>query len=225
MVVCQPHAFVGVGTWVARLAMHEIAPGLVHWSVAHPGLGEDVDSYLLAERGVVLNPMLPPDGLEPLRTGPAPPTDVVLTNRHHVRDTAAFVEAFGCGVHVPGPGVEEVRAGGLDARGYGPGEELPGGMVALEVGAISADEAALQVPWAGAVAFADGLVRGGGGDGPLAFVSDGLMGDDPEEVKAGLLEALARVADLEPRHLLLAHGRPVVGDGAAALREFLARGR
>jgi len=52
--------------------MHEIAPGVVHWSVPHPRIGQDVDSFLLAERGVLLNPMLPPDGLEPLRTGPWP---------------------------------------------------------------------------------------------------------------------------------------------------------
>ena len=205
--------------------MHEIAPGLVHWSVPHAGIGQDVDSFLLAERGVLLNPMLPPDGLEPLRTGPAPPIDVVLTNRLHVRDTAAFVEAFGCAVHVPQAGVEEVRNRGLNAHGYAPGEALPGGMIALEVGAISADEAALHIPWASAVAFADGLVRAGGGDGPLAFVPDSLIGDDPPAVKRGLLDAFERLAALEPRHLLLAHGHPVVGDGAGALRDFIVANR
>ena len=205
--------------------MHEIAPGVVHWSVPHRRIGQDVDSFLLAERGVLLNPMLPPDGLEPLRTGAAPPTDIVLTNRHHVRDTAAFVEAFGCAVHVPAAGMEAVRAGGLDARGYAPGDELPGGMTAVEVGAISPDEAALHVGWAAAVVFADGLVREGGGDGPLAFVPDSLIGDDPEGVKRGLLDAFERLADLEPRHLLLAHGHPVVDDGEGALRDFIAAQR
>jgi len=205
--------------------MHEIAPGVVHWSVPHRRIGQDVDSFLLAERGVLLNPMLPPDGLEPLRTGAAPPTDIVLTNRHHVRDTAAFVEAFGCAVHVPAAGMEAVRAGGLDARGYAPGDELPGGMTAVEVGAISPDEAALHVGWAAAVVFADGLVREGGGDGPLAFVPDSLIGDDPEGVKRGLLDAFERLAALEPRHLLLAHGHPVVGDGEGALRDFVAAQR
>lgn len=205
--------------------MHEIAPGLVHWSVPHPRIGQDVDSFMLAERGVLLNPMLPPDGLEPLRTGPAPPTDIVLTNRHHVRDTPAFVEAFGCGVHVPQAGVEEVRAGGLDAVGYAPGDALPGGMTALEVGAISADEAALHIPWASAIAFADGLVREGGADGPLGFVPDALIGDDPPGVKRALLDAFERLASLQPRHLLLAHGHPVVGDGEDALRDFVAARR
>lgn len=205
--------------------MHEIAPGLVHWSAPHPRIDQDVDSFLLAERGVVLNPMLPPDGLEPLRTGPAPPTDVVLTNRLHVRDTAAFVEAFGCGLHVPQAGVEEVRARGLDPHGYAPGDALPGGMTALEVGAISPDEAALHIPWASAIAFADGLVREGGADGPLSFVPDSLIGDDPPAVKRGLLDAFERLADLGPRHLLLAHGHPVVGDGEGALRDFVAAHR
>ncbi len=205
--------------------MHEIAPGLVHWSVPHPRIGQDVDSFLLAERGVLLNPMLPPDGLEPLRTGPVPPTDVVLTNRHHVRDTPAFVEAFGCVVHVPEAGAAEVCSAGLDVQWYAPGDALPGSMTALEVGAISPDEAALHIPWASAIAFADGLVRYGGADGPLAFVPDFLIGEDPPAVKRGLLDAFERLAALEPRHLLLAHGHPVVGGGAGALRDFVAAQR
>ncbi|MCP9489850.1 MAG: hypothetical protein MSC31_08225 [Solirubrobacteraceae bacterium MAG38_C4-C5] len=121
--------------------------------------------------------------------------------------------------------MDEVRAGGLDARGYAPGDELPGGMTAVEVGAISADEMALHVPWFAAVAFADGLVRDGGADGPLAFVPDSLIGDDPEGVKRGLLDAFERLAALEPRHLLLAHGHPVVGNGERALRDFVAAQR
>ena len=149
----------------------------------------------------------------------------MLTNRHHVRDTSAFVEAFGCALHVPEAGVEEVRAEGLDARGYASGDKLPGGMIALEVGVISPDEAALHVPWAQALAFADGLVRDGGADGPLSFVPDSLIGDDPPAVKRGLLDAFERLAALEPRHLLLAHGHPVVGDGEGVLRDFVAAHR
>jgi hypothetical protein len=100
------------------------------------------------------------------------------------------------------------------------GDELPGGVVACEVDAISPDETALHVPAHRALACADGVVRWSAG-GPLAFVPDYLM-DDPETTKAGLRAAFERLLELDWDHLLLAHGQPFVGDGKAALRAFLA---
>ena len=50
------------------------------------------------------------------------------------------------------------------------------------------------------------------------------MVDDESEaegVKRGLKEALARIAELDFDHLLLAHGEPLVGDGKDALRAFV----
>ena len=44
--------------------------------------------------------------------------------------------------------------------------------------------------------------------------------DDPEETKTGLREAYRRVAKLEFRHLLLAHGEPVLETGREALADF-----
>jgi hypothetical protein len=41
---------------------------------------------------------------------------------------------------------------------------------------------------------ADGVVRDA--DGPLAFVPDPLLGDDPEAVKRGLEEAYRRLCEL-----------------------------
>jgi hypothetical protein len=62
--------------------------------------------------------------------------------------------------------------------------------------------------------------------GRLSFVPDHLMGDDPEAVKDGLLEAYQRLLDdVEFDHLLLAHGDPFVGDGATVLRSFVSRER
>jgi hypothetical protein len=69
------------------------------------------------------------------------------------------------------------------------------------------------------VAVADGLVRMPD-DGPLCFVPDELM-DDPELTKSRLTEAYRRVLELDFDTLLLAHGYPVVGGAAAALRSFL----
>ena len=67
-----------------------------------------------------------------------------------------------------------------------PGDTLPGGLLAVEIGAICPDEMALYLPSARAIWFADGLVRGGP-DGELGFVPDSLM-DDPPETKRGLLD-------------------------------------
>ncbi len=101
------------------------------------------------------------------------------------------------------------------------GDELPGGVIAHEVGAICPDETALELPAARAVAFADGLVRYSASDGSLGFVPDDLMGDDPQAVKSGLLESFARLLTLDFDHVLLAHGLPVVGDGKQQLRRFV----
>jgi glyoxylase-like metal-dependent hydrolase (beta-lactamase superfamily II) len=103
------------------------------------------------------------------------------------------------------------------------GEELPGGAIAQEVGAITPEETAVWFPAEGALAFADGLVRRPP-DGPLGFVPDELLGDDPEGVKRGLLAAFRALAALSPEHLLLAHGLPVVGDGRRTLEEFAGAG-
>jgi glyoxylase-like metal-dependent hydrolase (beta-lactamase superfamily II) len=93
--------------------------------------------------------------------------------------------------------------------------------VAHEVGAICPDETALHIPAHGALVCADGVVRWPGQDG-LAFVPDQLM-DDPEDTKAALRSAYARLAeDLEFDALLLAHGEPLASGGRDALRAFAA---
>jgi hypothetical protein len=199
--------------------MREIAPGLWHWTVHHERIAQPVSSYHLAEPGVALNPMLPPEGAEWFAAHGGVYA-VVLTNRHHLRGGHELCERFDAPVHVPHAGADEVRGEDRDVRPYGPGDELPGGLVAHAVGAISPDEGAVLAPCQRALAVADGVIRIG--DGPLQFVPDFLMGDDPAAVKAGLLEAFAPLAELDFDHLLLAHGDPVVGDGSAALRAFVA---
>jgi hypothetical protein len=71
----------------------------------------------------------------------------------------------------------------------------------------------------GALAVADGVIRRD--DGALAFVSDALLGADPEAVKRGLAAAYLSLAEqLAFDVLLLAHGAPWVGGARAALRDF-----
>ena len=195
--------------------MQEISAGLWHWTQRHPRIGAEVSSYYLASERVLLDPLIPPDGVEWFEERGSP-RDILLTNRHHDRDSWRLRELFGCTVHC-------VRNGVYELEGRGPvepfdfGDRLPGGAVAYEVDAISPDETALYFAEHRALACADGVTHSGD---ELRFVPDRLM-DDPENTKRGLREAYGRLLDLDFDVLLTAHGYPVVGAANDALRRFI----
>lgn len=199
--------------------MEEIAPGIWHWTAFHPGIRSNVSSYYLPGESVLIDPMEPPEGLDWFAERPAPAA-VLLTNRHHYRASGRFVERFGVTVHCVRPGLHEFERG-EPVEPFDFGDELPGGIVACEVGAICPDETAFHIPARDALAVADGAVRWKEG-GPLAFVPDRFM-DQPERTKKGLREAYRRLAELDFRHLLLAHGEPFVGSGRETLATFAGR--
>lgn len=197
--------------------MREIAPGLWHWTALRESIGSEVGSYFLAPERVVLDPMLPPDGLAWFEEH-GRPEHVLLTCRHHDRDAWALRDAFGCTIHVVASGAHELEGRGAFET-YAWGDELPGGIRAEEVDALSPDETALFVPAHRALAVADGVVRWPGRDG-LSFVPDDFM-DDPERTKDGLRAAYTRLLALDFDLLLLAHGAPVVGGAKDELRALV----
>lgn len=199
--------------------MKEILPGLWHWSAPHPRIHVEVSSYFLADSGTLLDPMVPPDAGLDWFDGPHAPRAIALTNRHHDREADQFCQRFGIeSVLVPESGVHEFEDKPLQVHGYAPGEEIAAGVVVHEVDAICPDDMALEIRSAGALAFADGLVRFGG---QVRFVMDDLM-DDPPETKRRLAASLEELLDVDFDTLLFAHGEPVIGSGKQALREFLA---
>jgi hypothetical protein len=198
--------------------MHEIVPGLWHWTARHPHIGSEVSSYYLRAERVVLDPLLPPEGLEWFAG--AEPEHVVLSNRHHDRDAWRLQEAFGAEVHCAAAGVDELEGRGR-VTPFAFGDELPGGIVAHEVGAICPDETALHIPAHRALAVADGVVRWRGGE-ELAFVPDSLM-DEPAQTKQRLRDAYRGLLGLDFELLLLAHGDPVTADARRELCEFVER--
>jgi hypothetical protein len=195
--------------------MNEIAPGLWHWSARHQRIHAIVSSYYLSEAGVLIDPMIPREGIEWFERQRAP-EHVVLSNRHHDRQAWRLRDAFGCSVHCISNGVYELEGRG-PVESFEFGDELPGGIVAHEVDAICPDETALHIPAHRALACADGVVRAPGGE--LTFVPDDLM-DQPEETKERLRQAYRSLLDLDFELLLLAHGEPVVSGGKEALRRF-----
>lgn len=203
--------------------MREVLPGVYHWTAVHPKIRIEVSSYWLEDGGVLIDPLIPPDdGIDWFADRSTPPTGVVLSNRHHYRHSRELAERYGCPVQCVRAGLHEFS----DDQGvtaFEPGDTLPGGLLAFEIGGICPDDMALYLAPARAIWFADGLVRGGR-DGGLGFVPDSLM-DDPPETKRRLLQSFERaLRELDFDHLLLAHGGPVIGDGRDQLDELVRTG-
>jgi hypothetical protein len=202
----------------------QIVPGLFHWNATHPEIRVRVSSYYLRRERVLIDPLLPsPGGLDWLKRH-GPPEHILLTNRLHSRHSARLVAAFGCAVWCHRAGLPHL-APALEARPFAWGDELPGGTRAFPIGVLCPDESALLLPRVRAAAVADGVVRRG--NGPLSFVPDELLSDDPSEaerVKRGLKAAYRRLAEEDFDHLLLAHGSPWLHDGRGALHAWAEAG-
>jgi len=200
--------------------VNEILPGIHHWTAFHERIRQPVSSYYVEPAGVLLDPMLPDEGVEWFE-GRARPQQVLLTNRHHYRHSDRFVEAFGCPVRASAPGMHEFEDTDRRVEPFAYGDEPAPGIRAIEVGAICPDDTALHIDVGeGAIALADGLIRPAGG--PLAFVPDSLLGDDPAAVREGLRDSLRALLERDFDHLLFAHGNPLIGGAKAALRDFVA---
>jgi hypothetical protein len=199
--------------------MNEILPRIYHWTTMHEDIGQAVHSYFLdwPEGAVLIDPMLPPRGLEVFEKHSVP-RHILLTNRLHYRHSARFVEAFGASVACHRAGLHEFSSADR-VRGFEDGDEFIGGIVALNVGALCPEETAFLIPESeGVLALGDAVIRRGS---ELSFVPDELMGGDPESVKRGLSRSLAGIVARDFDHLLMAHGEPWIGGGKSALQRFV----
>jgi hypothetical protein len=190
--------------------VHEIAPGIRHWTAQHPKIGSEVSSYWFPGLRVLLDPLAVPDEITDVR-------EIVLSNRHHKREAFEAAERFGAPVRVPRVGMHEFA----DDDPVEPYEfEEPfadGAITAYQVTRYWPDDGALHIPSVSALEIADTVVNYDG----IRFVPDFLMGDDPEAEKRDMKQTLGRLADeLEFEHLLLAHGSPIPDQGRERLREF-----
>jgi len=190
--------------------VEQIAQGIQHWKAVHPNLGIDVSSYWLPDLGLLLDPIAVPDEVEDVDC-------ILLTCRHHVRDSLEAAERFDATIQAPRTGMHDFPDD-TPIQPYNFGDSLVGGAVRThEVGGLSPDETALHIPSVNALSIADGAIRYGD---ELAFVPDQYM-DDPAQDKADLKRGFAELADqLDFDVLLLAHGKPYPSGGRDALRRF-----
>jgi len=202
--------------------MNEIQPGIWHWPAYYDSIGMNVHSYWIEPAGIVLDPMVPPDaGLEWWDDREVKPQQVVLTIGLHWRESEEFAKRFGIPIVAPKPALHRYEGTDRNPETFEWGDEIAPGVTAIEVGGIAPDEAALHIAHGdGAVAIADGAIRTSGG-GPLMFVPDGLMGDDPEKVKAALRDSFRGLLTREWDTMLMAHGEPIPSGAPKALKDFI----
>jgi hypothetical protein len=193
--------------------VQEIAPGIRHWTAKHPKHGLEVSSYWLPDLKVLLDPLAVPDEVEGVE-------EIVLSNRHHRREAFEAGERFGVPVRVPRVGLHEFDEDD-PVEPYDFDQPLAGGGITpYQVTELWPDDCVLHIPTVDALAVADTVMHYGD---ELALVPDQYM-NDPEAESRGIREGLARLSDrLEFRHLLTAHGTPIIGDGRKRLREFAAQ--
>jgi hypothetical protein len=200
--------------------MKELLPGIFHWRVTHPDIHIDVDSYYVSalQPACLIDPLEPRAGIDWFRERQVP-ANIYLTNRLHDRHSRQFLNAFGVRVWCHEAGLHEFADGSLDVTAFRFGDELPGGVRALQVGVLCPEETGFLLPVAGGVlSIGDAMINE---DGELGFVPDSLIGDDPAAIKQELRAALLRICEQEVfDHVLFAHGAPIIGGGKKSLRTF-----
>ena len=187
--------------------LREVVPGLWLWRTEHPdwkpGLEwEPLVTSTCVESGgevAVLDALVPPTEATEIweRLDARPPTIAVVLKPDHVRDVDAFVRRY------------EVRAFGprlffrhdvpeTELEPVEPGDELPGGLVALYDGR-GRNETPLWLPEQRALVFADGLTAPGG---ELRVWATGWH-------EERVLPALRALLELPFEHVIVSHGEPL----------------
>jgi hypothetical protein len=195
--------------------IHEVLPGVLHWTARHPSAGIESASHLLVEAGVLLDPIVPPEGIEWFDDRTV--NEILLTNRHHTRSAFEIQDRLRVPVRAPRTGMHDLPADRVDPYDFG--DALVAGIRPYAISETWPDETALHIPGVRAVAIADGCHNYDG----LGFFPDHLLGDDPEAEKQRLRDGFAALVEkIDFDNVLFAHGAPIIGDGREALRRFAA---
>jgi hypothetical protein len=197
--------------------IHEILPGVMHWTARHPTARIESGSHYLVEEGILIDPIAPPEGLDWFDDRAT--TEILLTNRHHTRSAFDLQDRLGVPIRAPRTGMHDLPADRVQPYDFG--EELSAGIRPHAISDTWPDETALEIPAHRAVAIADGVTN----YDSLGFFADFLLGDDPEAEKRRLRAGFARLAaEVDFDHVLLAHGTPMIGDGRERLMHFASGG-
>jgi glyoxylase-like metal-dependent hydrolase (beta-lactamase superfamily II) len=188
--------------------IRDVAPGLWLWRQAHPEweAGGDwepeVSSFAVESGGtrLLLDPLAPPPSAREAweRIEAHAPGVVAVLKPDHMRDVDLFVRWYGAKAYGP----RLFQLDGIprtDLEAIEPGDELPGGLVALDDGRGKA-ETPVWLPQQRALVFADGLTAP---EGEL------LVWGTRHRYESHVLPALRALLELPFELVLVSHGEPV----------------
>ena len=132
----------------AHRPIREVLPGVHHWTAIHPKSRCPSTRTTSSSAAYSSIRSSPREGLEWFERRERP-TQVVLSNRHHLRHSARYAEALACPIRCSEPGLHEFERG-PGVEGFAFGEELAPGVTAHELGAICPDDTALHIRTAAA---------------------------------------------------------------------------
>jgi hypothetical protein len=189
----------------------------------HPGdWGAEVACFAVAEGGrtLLVDPLVVDDeGWERLDGVVTGDVAILVTIPYHVRSAEAAAERYRGTVW--GHAACAKRMGDTSRlRELAPGSE-PAGVRAFAIGKPRRQEMPLLLERSGAVAFGDSVVGVPGREGPLRVW---LWTDYTDRwYEQRYLPTLLPLAEAGPKHVLVTHGSPVIGDGSDALHRALSR--
>src|SRR5918992_6110588 len=86
--------------------IHEVLPGILHWTAPHPTARLESGSHYLVEEGILIDPIAPPEGLDWFDGREI--GEILLTNRHHTRSAFELQERLGATIRAPRTGMHEL---------------------------------------------------------------------------------------------------------------------
>jgi glyoxylase-like metal-dependent hydrolase (beta-lactamase superfamily II) len=186
------------------MALREIVPGILTWSVFSEPHGYDFNGYLIGE--VAIDPVTAEID--------RPVKRIVITNRNHFRAAASLREKSGARVAVHPADRDFVTGKGViveDELSYG---DRIAGFTVVDAHGKSPGEIALWNEERRILIVGDACV--GRPPGSLALLPRKVIDDLPV-----LQETLRRLAKLEPAIVLTADGAQILENAAAALNALV----
>lgn len=224
------------------MAVEKVREGLWRWTAPHPewngatDWGEVVGSLYCEtpEAIVVIDPLVPGAGGEAERFWRAfdrdvercgVPVAVLLTCRWHTRSAQAFRERHGARLYAPTTTDHGASEGVTDL--VVDGAAVMPGVHALVTGSPAPNEECVYVLSEYRAAVVGDILLGDA-DGGLRVADPGWYANSDAErawYRNDMTHSLERLLAFDLEHLFVAHGAPIAGDPAQALRSTLVRHR